>query len=369
MNLENSKDELLKNFEQRTREKEFFRAEYFKRKVMSDRRYHELNNAFASIMLEFQNATDYNVKQFYLANEADIIIIVQRYFCCKLLESNQLGHEDFNLTHLSLDAFLAQDHIHKILCFFYDISFEYCYFVNDLLDPTNMTTLMKKMDDELPPPPYYHMNKYAHKSLSKEVLSCFYFDHTVPNIIEFETLNQTSKFNEILDSVLQESKLNPSVDSSQFWDQYPPQTGGVKVGTITRFADFVITGCTLAKDFDIAEVTDEISDHIAWVLFEQKRKHNIKMTDKEIQFCSKVYDKTAKGKYGSNYRESRLAGLWIWDKLQHNDAENVTEAIKMLTDSKLLKYSISSEERTIRRMYKLAMKCIDEGEVFAMNEK
>ena len=117
-------------------------------------------------------------------------------------------------------------------------------------------------------------------------------------------------------------------------------------------------------------LANEIKDHIAWNVYELKKKHNIQLKLKEEKIIVELYKKMAFGEYGNSHRAARAIGLWLWDQRNRNeDIHSDRAAVRALRDKKLDVEHQASDDRTLLRLLENAKKCIEKGQVVAINKQ
>lgn len=186
--------------------------------------------------------------------------------------------------------FFANSHIAHILTQFHDVSFAYDYFIDDLLSPYNIEKLIKNHNTPLPPQPEFYINRHVYQKYPENVLTLL-----------------RVKRNAYTDIVIEKGDMESNHDAY-------PYGCTIKVGSITRLADFAVVGKVLHKGFDFDGVCSEIKDHIAWTVYEAKRIRNISLAKGEEKAVIDLYKRMAVGEYGATHRAARLIGLWLWDE-------------------------------------------------------
>ncbi|WP_043640014.1 hypothetical protein [Desulfovibrio sp. TomC] len=231
------------------------------------------------------------------------------------------------------------------------ISMEYGYFVEDLLSCWDMTKIIEKIRDgvELPDPPLFHVNKNYHCELDEKALTLL-------------RANPNSNNKKIF---IQE---NLWLQCHKEQNKYYEHGHFAKICGMTLYPDFIISGQALSENFDFEIAVKEIKDHIAWVIYEEKTKKNIKLTDAEEKAVVDMYERMALGEYGVTYASARAIGLWVYDYV----IKHVCSGSKAIDKLKKLGLDIehtSSQKRTLERIFKNAKECIAKGQVLALNPK
>ncbi len=334
---------------------QFWRSEYVKRKILSDSEYNDLVYNYEYIREQW---VDYlknnNDKNLEIYND-NIIRLLQNSYVMRF--QSEKYYPECKAFIDNCNDFISRIEVKRILGLFFKFSTEYGYTVDVLLSPTNMENILRNIDNELPDPPLYHINKYSHKKFSDDVLSLF---HTRK---EHES-NLTGKCGTELEDIAFEI-YKICKDKYNISDY----TGSVSVNGYNRFANFIITGQTLHKDFDLDEVCKEIRDHLIWIIYEDKKRFNIPLKDLEKEAVIDLYKRMAIGEYGATYRAARAIGLWIWDAVyRFENVKNRSKAIDKLRAEGLATERTVSDKEIFYRYAKNAEKCIKNMEVIGINK-
>ncbi|MGV6994648.1 hypothetical protein ACUZ9P_01985 [Desulfovibrio sp. QI0430] len=337
----------LENADQAAKDIQFWNSEYMKRKFMKEGNYNELKDLYAEFTCIWREYLKKFKKEYNDKYESNFIKHIQLSYLA--IEINQIHQDDEFDFSKEFDSFFRKSDVSNILQVFNNISMEYNYFVDDILNMHNMSDILLNIS-KLPDPPIFHMNKNCHIKFSEEVLT----------LLRLHPQNLT----EI------------SAPSASRWKnalrKYSEYKFGdvICVGKYCRNVDFAIMGQSLHEDFDIEEVCNEIKDHIAWNIYELKKKYNIKLKLQETKIIVDLYKKMAFGEYGNSHRAARAIGLWLWDQRNRNeDIHSDRAAVQALRDKKLDVEHQASDSRTLLRLLENAKICIEKGQAVAINKQ
>lgn len=343
----------LENASQAATQKNFWLAEYCKRKFLNENAHR-----IKSIKLDVDGMLD--ELDSFLCNYPDDKKIVwdrrlhyfQRCFCMEFFGDTGTPLEVYGLN--IRDLFCVENFSKSVATKmeeFMFISMEYGLFIDDLLSCWEMTEVIERIRDgvELPDPPLFHVNKNYHRALDENVLTLL-------------RANPYSSNNKIL---LQE----------KLWLQYHKEQKTyyehghfAEICGMTFYPDFIVSGQALSENFDFEIAVKEIKDHIAWVIYEEKTKNNMQLTDAEEKAVVDMYERMALGEYGVTYASARAIGLWVYDYVSKHSC-SVSKAIDELKKQGLDIEHTSSQKRTLERICKNAKDCIAKGQVLALNPK
>ncbi len=337
----------LENADQAAKDIQFWNSEYMKRKFMKERDYDELKglyDIFARIWREYLKRCK---NEYYDKYESNFIKHAQMsYLAIEIGRSYNDG--DFNFSD-EFCSILSRSDVLILLKEFKNISMKYNYFVDDILNVHNMSDILLNIS-RLPDPPLFHMNKNHYQRFSEDVLTLLRLH---PNNLTEVTALSTSRWADVL-------RRNSEYKYGDV----------ICVSRCCRNVDFAIMGQSLHEDFDIEKVCNEIKDHIAWNVYELKKKHNIQLKLKEEKIIVELYKKMAFGEYGNSHRAARAIGLWLWDQRNRNeDIHSDRAAVRALRDKKLDVEHQASDDRTLLRLLENAKKCNEKGQVDAVNKQ
>ena len=347
---------MIKNLEKASKaatQKQFWMAEYCKRKFLKENAHR-----IKSIQLDVDSILD-GLDSFLCNYPEDKKIVwdrrlhyFQRCFCMEYFGDTDTRLEVGGLN--IRDLFWIENFSASVAAKIKDImhiSMEYGYFIDDLLSCWDMTKIIERIRDgiELPDPPLFHVNKNYHCALDENVL----------------TLLRVNPYSDNKKTLLQE----------KLWLQYHKEQKTyyehghfVKICGMTLYPDFIISGQALSENFDFEIAVKEIKDHIAWVIYEEKTKNNMQLTNTEEKAVVDLYDRMALGEYGVTYASARAIGLWVYDYVSKEGC-SVSKGIDKLKYLELdVEHNVSSK-RTLERIYKNAKECIATGQVLAMKSK
>lgn len=151
---------------------------------------------------------------------------------------------------------------------------------------------------------------------------------------------------------------------------YYPYGEFFKICGSELYPDFIIAGQSLADEFDIDRVIDEIRDDLIFHIVQQKKKNNIKLTKSEIKNFENLYKRMAYGEYGISFAASRAIGIWLWDYVNiYYPGSKHVEAIKALRLQGLDVEHSESDDRTLYRLLERTTECIEKKMVLPIKAK
>lgn len=343
----------LENADQAAKDIQFWQAEYMKRQFMSEPDYDVIVAQCNEIKRKWTMYLQNNKIHFFRKYENNIIHLQSNALA--LLTGSEYHDGNINFTDEFADFFTNPDTI-SILNGFNDVSFNYDYPVDSLINLTNMNNILLNISANLPAAPDFFMNKHYHKKFPEDVL-------TLIRIHPSDNTNVNIKKSSIWYSMFEErNTVNEEIryeNSNELQIQY-----------LKRSVDFVVMGQSLHEDFKIEEVCQEIKDHIAWTIYEEKRKCNMALNNEEENAIISLYKRMAIGEYGINYRAARAIGLWLWDERHHfKNASSDADAVRALRGKGLDIEHTGSDDRTILRLLGNAKICIEKGQAVAINKQ
>ena len=337
----------LEDADQAAKDIQFWNSEYMKRKFMKEGNYNELKNLYAELTCMWREYLKEFKKEYNDKYESNFIKHIQlSYIAIAINKIHQDDGFDFSK---EFDSFFRMSEVWNILQVFNNISMEYNYFVDDILNIHDMGDILLNIS-RLPDPPLFHLNKNCHTKFSEEVLTLLRLH---PQNLTEVSAPSVSRWSDVL----------RNYSEYKYGDV-------ISVGKFFRKVDFAIMGQSLHEDFDIEEICNEIKDHIIWNMYELKKKHNIQLKKQEKKIIVELYKKMAFGEYGNSHRAARAIGLWLWDQRNRNeDIHSDNAAVRALRDKKLDVEHQASDNRTLLRLLENAKKCIKEGQAVAINKK
>ncbi len=360
----------LEKVKTKLREIEFWKSEYIKRKFTQDSEYNQIKDAFDLLDQQMKQSSDTYLSKKYTEDGKKLITALQSYF---ITTTYFLDNQNFESEFIrSADLFFRAEKNVNLFSMFYKASAKYQYFISDLFDLKNMYDIVKNPNSALPSPICYHPNHEAVGSYDDSLLSLFYFDRKNQSVITFTPQADPSP-SSVLEKILQQVANSPEFKNHKTLStgRANTQNARININSFNRCADAVIVVDTQHDNFDIDKVYSDIKYHLAWIVFSQKIKLNKELTDKEIDYVNEMLDYSLEGNYGVSYRESRAIGLFIWDKINKSNLDgekkSISELIRTFKAVKISKSYSKSDERTIRRFYKRAEECIEQGKVLAIN--
>ena len=343
----------LEKAEQSAKDIQFWRAEYVKRKVLSDSEYNNLVDSYNFIHNEWTSYINKNTNlDIYNDN---IISLLQKSYIMRF-QSEKYDKECEVFVDDCKD-FISNVEIRRTLGKLFSFSTKYGYTADVLLSPINMESILVNIDGDLPEPPLYHINEYSHKKFSDDVLSLFHASSKHKSDL---TSACDTVFEDITFEIMKNYKSRCNIND---------YAGCVIVNKYQRFANFIITGQTIHNDFDLDAVCNEIRDHLIWITYEDKKRLNIPLNASEEAAVIDLYKRMAIGEYGVTYRVARATGLWIWDEVyRFKNVKNRSTAIKKLKAEGLATERHVSADEIFYRYVKNAQKCIESMEVIGINK-
>ena len=325
---------------------EFWRAEYFKRKFKLDPNFFDYSSDFNILKGEWKDYLQCIHPTLYGEYSNTFIRPLLNTFSA-MSQQRRYEHNGRELTFLFRD-FLSQDLIRDICAtLLEDVTNNYCYYIDDLLSPTDMERILRNISEPLPCHPLYGPNRTYKPPLPVEAISFF-------------RLNYKSSSSFITPSDMVMLKTNDPLSSPGF--------PIYKAECFSRRADFAVMGQLLHEEFDLEIACQEIRDHLIFTLYEAKKEHNIPMTPKEKDLMVGLFTRMAKGEYGPTYVEARAIGLWLWDD-QQKEPRKIQQSIQALKSKKLDLGHFNSDDRVFYRLLQRAAECIEAGAVLPITGK
>jgi hypothetical protein len=347
---------MIKNIENASKaatQKQFWMAEYCKRKFVKENA-HRLE----SIQSDVDGILD-ELNSFFCKYPEDKKIVwdrslqyFQRCFCMEYFgdTGTPLFVDTLNVRDLFCVENFSKSVSTKMKEMMY-ISIEYGYFIDDLFSSWDMTKIIERIRDgiELPDPPLFHVNNKYYCALDENALT----------LLRANPDSSNSK-------ICIQEKLWLQYHKEQ--NKYYEHGHFAEICGITLYPDFIISGQALSENFDFEIAIQEIKDHIALVIYEEKTKNNLKLSDAEEKAVVDLYERMALGEYGVTYASARAIGLWVYDYVSKEGC-SVSKGINKLKYLELDVEHNASSKRTLERIYKNAKECIATGQVLAMKSK
>ena len=315
----------------------FWESEYLKRKFLSENEKEipsikygvgVINDYFSSLLSEFGVKND-------LLYPMTPIKIMQREFYRREAHARiyygDIGKKVYNFFS-SLESKYFPDEVLRILHRMAVLSFNYHYYVDDLVAPHDFDELAPSILDEngqLPTaPPLYH-HKDAFPEICEDVYRIGFAEHA-------------------------DEKLNFFTPKGEFE------------------CDYLVLINFQHKNFNYSEVVNTFRKQLAYLI--HRAKSISKMTDEEKKELLFTYKLDAGKGYGSEFAVSRAVGLWMWDSMFKNKDKS---KIDIFREIELTKYKNNFDVKNIqassgvyirlKRILSGTEKCVKSGKVLRVS--
>lgn len=338
-----SNPDIDKNFDlilKESAEVEFWRAEYIKRLFYKENDYEKMLSRYLELIKRWklfvdkfeipQMEREFSLHKFLYGFRRDI----GRNSTFEVSNNNKI-YIDFSLKY-DVDNFGID--LHRVCSL-------YGFYFDDLINRTDMSQLLKKEEIIIPLPPdrYWYKDHY-HPTFSQEVLTLMTQDPHTPTLINY-----------IGDEWRQAHR--------EF--EYSPHDMLFSPGANLLSLDFVISGKSIHKNFDLDIAMNEINDFLTWNVYVLKKKFGIPLKDNEKIAIIKLYRRMIAGKYREKYVAARAIGLWLWDEVQNKNC-SISHAIRSYEAQGFFSHVTTDDERTFRRWHEKTNDCIENGEVLSL---
>ena len=357
----NNPEDFLNQAETTAKHINFWQSEYVKRKFASDcaEDLSKIKSDLDYVKSHINDFLESYPSERVLFKNDEVHLLQQHYaylyFRDTTTEIYSKNYRNVNVRDI-LEEIRNLDKVDACLSKFFKYSIHYGYFMDDLIATRDMTSILENIldgNEELPTAPSFHINHYFHQVLPERVLT----------LLRANPLSKNNKMslNEELFQIYHKQQKT-----------YYPYGIAAKLCGLARDPDVIIACQVLSKDFNFDVAMQEIRDHLVYSIFEHKKHYNLPLSNDDIKNMTELYNRTSYGEYGSGFMASRAIGLWLWDYMKLNGC-SCNQAIRQLTGQEngknLAAEHLNSGERTLRRLYETARKCIDASKVLPIKKR
>ena len=325
---------------------EFWNAEYMKRSFMCHEDYVKYIKMYDEFEKRWRSYLRENHPEHYDRYSEKSVRKWQATFLADL-STNKTFDDEFPFSE-TFNGFRNIE-VLRTLIHFNSVSSTYNYFMDDLLSPIKMDSILEALDSPLPEPPLFHPNGSYSSPLPEDALTVLRLNGRSNSILSCES---DSPWNE----ALRKRFCSPYGSTVQI-DGYP------------FFANVIILGQTFHENFDIDLAIQTVADQLVSAVYESKRITQTPLTEKEEKAVIEMYNRTCIGEYGPTHKAARAIGLWLWDSIRNGTYKTKAAAVRGLRERKLDNEHRASSEKTILRLLANAEACIKEGQALAVKEK
>lgn len=318
----------------------FWEAEYLKRKFLAES--NGLDIILKDYLLEVKKHLHENILSMHKDKKVNYekfeIKAMQMEYYYRLAGDKEVvfAHPEtgFDLRGLLRDHSFPE-YIEKMLEVMYIVSYNYHYFVDDLLSPWDMNELAPYVleNDSLPDPPILHFHKDLTPEIDEEVYrSGFAFPRA--------------------------NKIDVLLNMKKFSSSY------------VALVDF------LHPNFDYKNVLECFKKQLCFLIYCHKENNNIQLTEDELKDLVNTLKSDAGKGFGSGYSCSRAVGLLVWDcRFASKTKESRQKSYSIIKNSSYkMHYDVdnllpdSANLKRLNRIYKTTEKCIKAGKVLKIQQ-
>jgi len=341
MNINNLK--IKKLFEEKAKNARgiyFWEAEYIKRKFLAES--NGLDLILKKCIIDIKKYLRENILSMHKDKESNYenyeIKAMQMEYYYRFIGEKEIVfvHPDtgFDLRE-PLRGHSFPEEIEEKLELMYIASYNYHYFVDDLLSPWDMNELAPYVleMDSLPHPPILHFHKDLTPEIDKEVYRSGF---------AFPCAN----------------KIDVLLDKKRFSSSY------------VALVDF------LHPNFNYKNVLECFKKQLCFLIYCHKENNNIQLTEDELEDLVNTLKSDAGGGFGSGYSCSRAVGLLVWDcRFASKTKESRQKSYSIIKNSPYKRhYDVdnllpdSANLRRLNRICETTEECIKEGKVLKIQQ-